>query len=93
MQDISAKPGEPGLAAGDGGGLSVVSNGAGTGAGVRFDARTGVGRTGSGCVMAGAGGRGTYIRSSGVYSSCSSSPSPSSELIPPFVFVFGSGLV
>jgi hypothetical protein len=87
--DIPASPGEPGLAAGDGGGLSVVSSGAGTGAArVKFEASTGVGRTGSGCAIAGAGAGGTYILSSGVNSSSSSSSSPSpsspsSELIPP----------
>jgi hypothetical protein len=79
------------VAAGDGGGLSAVNCRVGRGAaGVRVEKSTGVGRTGSGCAIAGAGGGGTYIRSSGVspssFSSSSSSLSPfspSSELIPP----------
>jgi hypothetical protein len=40
--DIPARPGEPGLAAGDGGGSSVVSSGVGIGAAhVKFEVSTG----------------------------------------------------
>jgi hypothetical protein len=50
--DIPSRPGEPGLAAGDGGGLSVVSSGISIGAArVGFEASTGVGRRGSGCAI------------------------------------------